>query len=129
MPSNVKLHKIALDELDFSANLLWIVEDSIKLRGRIPEVATDTGLPSHFKPENLVSLSVEQTRDGWAGLLLFDEVPQGAPNALGTPDAHPFSSPDAAFLMGAEIACLVLTGSRELPFFRAGNDLIVATYG
>ena len=61
-------------------------------------------------------------------MITFEDGPAGAPSSLGTPETI-YPSRQEAFLAGAQILCRILTGSKKLPFFVAGDELIVAGYG
>ena len=108
--------------------LLQTVLDALRATGRIPPERPQLDLPDHFHRDNLLDFYLEQSGDGWAANISFRHIPPGGPDTLGTPDAFPLPE-QQAFLAGAALVCEIVTGSPELPFFLAGDKLIVVSHG
>ena len=109
--------------------LLDIVIDALDATGRIPATAPDLPFPEHYNRDNIAGLEIEAHPDGWVANVSFGKVPRGEPDSLGTPDATPLPCEREAFLAGAEVVCAIVTGSPELPFFVAGDRLMVVVRG
>lgn len=114
---------------DAASDLLALVMSALKAKGRIPSRQPASSLPAYFNRDNIDEIYLEQKPDGgWIGNVAFRNVPAGQPDVVGTPEAYPFETQEAAFMAGAAIVCEIVTGSRELPFFLAGGNLICAAY-
>lgn len=108
-----------------SPSLLDFVMEALRVTGRIPAEAPHLNVPSHLNRDNLDRLCVERHNGGWVANVTFRNVMPGMGNVLGSPDSCPCASEREAFLAGAAIVCLVVTGSEELPFTISGDDLVV----
>jgi hypothetical protein len=111
------------------ATNLQIVLDALKATKRIPCPPPQLGLPVHMHRDNILHFLVEEHGGGWVSNIVFENVPEGQPDSIGTPDAHPFSTQQEAFLAGARTVCLLVTGSPDLPFFLAEGRLTCVAYG
>ncbi|MFU8866122.1 MAG: hypothetical protein ACNA7O_19625 [Rhodobacterales bacterium] len=113
------------DELE----ALALVMSALEAKGRIPVRQPASSLPAYFNRDNIEAFYLEQkTCGGWVGNVAFRNIPAGRPDVIGTPEAYPFETQEAAFMAGASIVYEVVTGSRELPFFAGGNQRICAAY-
>ena len=109
-------------------DMLDLTLTALEAKGRYPCARPTNGLPGHFHAGNMARLYLEPHDDGWVANIEFRDVPPGQPNTVGTPDAFPLACERTAFLCGAALVCEIVTGSRELPFFVAGDRLICAAY-
>ena len=116
-------------ETDSRLSLLDIVMQALEVTGRIPTTQPETDFPDAFTADRITDFYVEELNGGWVSTLLFRDIPEGLPDALGSPDIMPYRERRDAFLHGAGILCEIVTGSRELPFTIVGDHLIVAAYG
>lgn len=114
---------------DREPELLELILAALEATRRIPPFRPRTGLAEHFNRDNLADFYLEEISGGWAANIVFRHVPPGQPNTLGTPDDRPHASARDAFLEGASILCGIVTGSPELPFTLAGDDLVVTAFG
>lgn len=108
---------------------LVLIMTALKAKGRIPAQQPASFRPAYLNCDNIEAFYFEQKPcGGWVANVAFRNVPVGQPDILGTPEAYPFETQIEAFMAGASIVCDIVTGSRELPFFFAGNQLICAVY-
>ncbi|MEI4264084.1 hypothetical protein [Roseovarius sp. D0-M9] len=112
-----------------SACLLDIVTDALEAKDRFPCQRPVLGLPGNLDNCDVAGFYLEQRPGGWGANITFDNLPPGAPQTLGTPDASPFPSKRLAFIAGAALLCKILTGSEDLPFFVTADKLLVAGHG
>lgn len=110
-------------------DLLDIVLTALRAKGRLGDHTPAGNLPLHFTRGNLLALHVDKRPGGWVGNVEFRDVPDGAPNCVGTPEYLPFEDPLDAFLMGAAIVCEIASGSPELPFVVQNGQLTCIVYG
>lgn len=109
-----------------ATSLLEIVMTALQAKSRIPQVAPRTDYPSGIERDALLAFIIEEINGGYVANVVFDMAP-GEPNMIRTLDAHPLPTYRDAFLAGAAIVCEIVTGSRKLPFFFAGDKLMVVT--
>jgi hypothetical protein len=109
-------------------DLLALVMRALEAKGRIPKRRPTSSAPAYFNRDNIDEFYIEKKAGGWVGNIAFKNVPPGCPDVMGTPDATPYETPREAFMRGAAILCLIVTGSSELPFFEAGDQLICVAY-
>lgn len=109
--------------------ILQIVMDALRATQRMPCPPPQLNLPAHMHRGNLLNMLVEEHRGGWVSNIVFEHVPKGQPDSIGTPDAHPYPTQQEAFLAGAKLICLLVTGSQDLPFFISDGKLICVAYG
>jgi len=107
---------------------LDLVLSALREKGLIPDIPPDLGLPSHISPANLEALVCVKEDGGWNYYLHFRDVPAGAANCIGMPEAYLRGSAVEAFLEGAAAVCRIVTGKPDLPFFAAGNRLMFTSY-
>lgn len=110
------------------ANLLQLVLDALRAKGRLPCKPPVIDHPTYLRLANMESLYLEQHPGGWVANIGFRNVPKGMPNTIGTSDAAPLPTREAAFMIGAALVCGIATGSCELPFFVAGDQLICVAH-
>ncbi|KRS12680.1 hypothetical protein RIdsm_05390 (plasmid) [Roseovarius indicus] len=107
---------MSTSETGSSPSLLEIVMRALEATGRIPTTQPETGFPDAFTADRVTDFYVEELNGGWVSTVRFRDIPDGLPNALGSPDIMPYREPRDAFLHGAGILCEIVTGSRALPF-------------
>ena len=114
---------------NYTCPALALVIAALDAKGRIPVLQPASSGPAYFHRDNLDEFYVVQKPGGgWVGNVAFKNVPAGQPDVIGTPEASPYATQEEAFMAGAAIICAIVTGSRELPFFFAGDNLICAVY-
>jgi len=119
----------ATKTLEFNSSseltMLDCILDALKATNRTIRTGPHPFLPLHFTADNLADFRTQKLPGGWVADIYFRDVPRGEPDAIGTPDAHPFKTEQEAFLAGASRLCALLTGSPELPFSIVGGKLVV----
>jgi hypothetical protein len=111
-------------------NHLDLVADALRGKGRLPLTPPCTPfLPRYCRSDNLAAFNLKKFPGGWVANIAFRNVPPGEPGTIGTKERRPFVTQQEAFLTGAEMLCLLVTESREPPFFLHRDTLICAGYG
>ncbi|MEP2985978.1 MAG: hypothetical protein ABJN39_12285 [Sulfitobacter sp.] len=122
----------ATKTLDFNRSseltMLDCILDALKATNRTIRSEPHPFPPPHFTADNLADFRTKKVPGGWVADIYFRVVPRGEPDAIGTPDAHPFETEQDAFIAGASRLCVLLTGSSELPFSIVGDKLVVVAY-
>ncbi len=111
------------------SNMLEIVTSALSAKGRLKSMRSVMQLGNGLDGYDIVDFYLEKHPAGWVANIAIDNPVAGAPNTVGTPDASPYPTQRLAFLAGASMLCLLLTGSPELPFIEANGTLLVAGYG
>lgn len=104
--------------------MLKMVTDALHASGLVPPSWPETVLPPYYNRDNISDFYLEKHSGGWVANIVFRHVPPGIGNMLGSPDAHPYACRRDAFLHGATLLSLIITGSQELPFIVAGDTVI-----
>ncbi|WP_144389879.1 hypothetical protein [Phaeobacter sp. 22II1-1F12B] len=104
--------------------MLRMVTDALHASGLVPPSRPETGLPPYYNRENISDFYLEKHSGGWVANIVFRHVPPGIGNMLGSPDAHPYKDRRDAFLHGATLLSLIITGSPDLPFIVAEDTII-----
>ena len=108
---------------------LDIVLGALRRKGMIPSEPPRTSLPDILTLESLPHFTLERDSDGWMYVITFEPPEADMPNTAALPgDLRP-SDPMSAFLIGAQVICMIATGSSDLPFSAVGNKLMFGTYG
>lgn len=81
--------------------------------------------PTPFSAENLADFSPKQLSGGWVADIYFRDIPAGAPEWIGAPEALPYVRGQEAFLAGARLLWSLLSVSSEVPFMLIGNFLVI----
>ena len=113
---------------DDNGSLLDLVLSALHAKGWYPDAAPEVPLPFYMNRDNLDALYIDEHAGGFVGNIGFRNVPPGAPNTIGSPDAHPFADPTDAFFAAARTVCLMVNGSPELPFCQLGDKLVCTVY-
>jgi hypothetical protein len=81
--------------------------------------------PMHFNAQNLADFRPKHHSGGWVADIYFRDVPAGAPELIGVPDALPYERDQDTLLTGPRLLCCLLTVSPEVPFMLIGDCLVV----
>jgi len=99
---------MAAGAIELRENLAWLAEAGIT-----PGPDSDPGNSHH--PDNLAAFIIRRNGPGWTADVVFDGVPQGIPDVVGTPEAAPLPSRDAALVAGRLILTMILAASHLEP--------------
>ncbi|MFG6665231.1 hypothetical protein ACGYKB_18415 [Sulfitobacter sp. 916] len=111
-----------------SSNLYDIVATALQAKDRLPGGGVSEYLPEGYKG---VDFHLEERSDGWAWGLTFhgSQVQDNQSARINVPCPVVSPTKREAFLMGASVLCMALTGSAELPFLATDSKLLVTGYG
>lgn len=99
---------MAAGAIELRENLEWLAKAGIA-----PRPDSDPGSAHHSA--NLAAFIIRRNGPGWTADVVFDRVPQGMPDVVGTPEAAPLPSRDAALAAGRLILTMVLSASHLEP--------------
>ena len=99
---------MAAGAIELRENLEWLAKAGI-----VPRPDSNPGCTHH--PDNLAAFIIRRNGPGWTADVVFDRVPQGMPDVVGTPEAAPLPSRDAALIAGRLILTMILVASHLEP--------------
>ncbi|WP_407496468.1 hypothetical protein [Pseudooceanicola sp. MF1-13] len=110
----------ASDQLSF----MDVVTDALEATGR--SMTNDDASPCHpiYNRNTILDIYLEETDQGWIGNVGF-KVPEGVPDVIG---CRPVTSYQQALESAASVACYIISGSPELPFFFHEGRITVVAY-
>jgi len=95
---------MAAGAIELRENLTWLAK-----LGITPCPDSEPGCVYH--PDNLAAFIIRRNGIGWTADLVLNRVPPGMPDVVGTPEAVPLPSRDAALAAGRLILTKILAAS------------------